>query len=109
MSDIENIVTVYDFESIVEDKSLAFVLFTSETCKPCKDAYDVLNILASSDGLKSSAYCCTILADGNAELCEQFSVTKTPTMVVLKEGRVIGHLVGQSKITLAHLSQFMLF
>lgn len=89
MSDLTR-VTAEELEEIVEKGWMVYVLFTADDCPMCQD------VIAAFNGLKKmvTGTFCGINAKKEQGLCEQYSVEAVPTVVVIRNGKVVGHMVG---------------
>ena len=82
-----------DFEGItIRRTGLWLVDFGTDWCPPCRVLEPMLAGLASS--LAGQVGFGRIDADEEAELTARFGVTAMPTMLLFRDGRVIGQKVG---------------
>lgn len=85
-------VTEEELEEAIEKGWMVYVLFTSDNCPVCKDIIHAFNGLKE----KMNGAFCEIDARANIDLCSQYSVDAVPTVVVIRNERVVGHMVGQA-------------
>jgi thioredoxin 1 len=86
-------VTTDQFDNeVLRHPGTVLVDFYTENCAPCRMLTPVLNELAleNSDKLKVAK----IDAAANAELAARFRVTSVPTLLLFKNGQVVGQMLG---------------
>lgn len=88
MSDLKR-VTAEELEEIVEKGWMVYILFTVGDCPTCQDTIAVFNDLEG----KVNGIFCEVDARSEHGLCEQYSVAVVPTVVVVKNEDVVGHMV----------------
>lgn len=71
---------------------VVLVDFTAERCAPCRAMQPILAALATE--YARFARIVAVDCDREPELAEQFLVRSMPTMVVLRDGREVGRLIG---------------
>lgn len=87
------IVTDTTFDREILDPALPVLIdFGAPRCPPCRMIEPEVEKIAESFGDRIRVAKCNV--DENPELQERFSVMSIPTLLMLKEGRVIGQLVG---------------
>ena|SRR3989344_1872810 len=73
-------------------KGLALVDFWAEWCGPCKKMAPVFEKLAPTYNGKPHFF--KINVDENQALAEQFNISGIPCLVMFKEGKEVGRIVG---------------
>ena len=66
--------------------------FWATWCGPCRMQSPIVEELA--DELEGSAVVAKLDVDENPELAAQFSVMSIPTLIVVKDGKIVGHRTG---------------
>ncbi|HEX2937328.1 MAG TPA: thioredoxin [Ruminiclostridium sp.] len=69
--------------------------FWATWCGPCRMQSPVIEEL--SDELEGSAVVAKLNVDENPELAAQFSVMSIPTLVFIKDGKIVGRRTGVTK------------
>lgn len=85
--------TAQEFEEeVLKDSRTVLVDFYTEDCAPCRMMTPILNELAAenSERLKVAK----IDVSANAELAARFRVSAVPTLLLFKNGQVVGKTVG---------------
>lgn len=87
-------INVIDEQSFEKETNSGTVLvdFYAEWCGPCKRLGPVLELVADDMGNKVKIYKVNI--DKSPNLASEYEVQGVPTMVLLKNGKVQGKLVG---------------
>ena len=85
-----NVVTAVELEEAVENGWMVWALFTVDGCPLCQDIIHAFNGLKG----KMNGTFCEVDARANPDLCSQYSVAAVPTVVVIRDGDVVGHMVG---------------
>ncbi len=88
MSDLKR-VTAEELEEIVEKGWVVYILFTADDCLACRDIITVFNDLKN----KVNGTFCEVDARSERDLCKQYSIAVVPTVVVVKNEDVVGHMV----------------
>ena len=86
-------VTTDQFDNeVLRHPGTVLVDFYTENCSPCRMMTPILNELAveNSGRLKIAK----IDAAANAELAARFRVTTIPTLLLFKNGQVVGQMLG---------------
>ena len=86
-------VTTDQFDNeVLRHPGTVLVDFYTENCPPCRMLTPVLDELAleNSDKLKIAK----VDAAANAELAARFRVTTIPTLLLFKNGQVVGQMLG---------------
>jgi thioredoxin 1 len=82
---------------VLNHKGVVLVDFHAEWCGPCKATNPIIDELANE---MTNVKFVKIDVDQNQELAGEYSVFSIPTFLILKDGKVVGQLVGaQSKDT----------
>ena len=100
---MENIVdaTDKDFNDFLSKGKLVVVHFSAKWCFPCKVVASSMEEVAPN--LKSALFV-KVDVDECKELATRFEVTKVPTLIVFKEGRIAERVFGNvPKPYLEHL------
>jgi thioredoxin 1 len=82
-----------NFEEIVLHNDKPVVIdFWAAWCGPCRMQSPVIEELA--DELAGSAVVTKLNVDENPQLAAQFSVMSIPTLILIKDGKIVGHRTG---------------
>jgi thioredoxin 1 len=82
-----------NFEEEVRKSSLPVLVdFWAEWCGPCKMIGPIIEELAVD--LKDQLKVCKVNVDEAQELAAKFNVMSIPTLLVFKNGEVVGQMVG---------------
>ncbi|MHB8131577.1 MAG: thioredoxin [Mobilitalea sp.] len=85
-------VTVDNFEDeILKEKKPVLVDFWASWCGPCKMLSPIVEELAEE---LTEVKICKINIDEQGALAEKFSVMSIPTLLVFKDGEVVGKSIG---------------
>jgi len=88
-------VTALEFNSITK-KDVVLVDFSAEWCGPCKMIAPVLEQLSKE--MEGKVKIITVDVDQEQQLASQYNVMSIPTLLLFKDGTVLGQVVGfQSK------------
>ena len=91
-----NILSESNFDSIVGAKP-ALIDFNATWCGPCKKITPIIEEIANE---KPDILVCSVDVDLQPMLAARFQVRSIPTVVLLKNGKVVKQLIGaQSKET----------
>ena len=91
--------TKENFEDTTK-KGVVLVDFWAPWCGPCRMLSPIIDQLAEE--FEGKAKICKVNSDEQDELTAQFSVRSIPTMLFMKNGKVVDQLIGaQSKQTIA--------
>jgi thioredoxin len=86
-------VTTSTFDREVGSAALpALVDFGAPRCPPCRMIEPEVEKIAASYAGRIRVVTCNV--DENPELAERFSVFSIPTLLMMKDGHVVGQLVG---------------
>ncbi|MFH1654088.1 MAG: thioredoxin [Pseudomonadota bacterium] len=86
-------VTDKDFEKrVIKSKMPVLVDFWAPWCGPCHALNPTLQEIADAYGQK--VLVCTINVEENKTIPTQFSIRSVPTLLLFKQGKNIGQLVG---------------
>ena len=78
-------------EEVVNSDKPVLVDFWAEWCGPCRMLGPIIDEIAEE---RSDYKVCKINVSENPELAAQFSVMSIPSLVVLKEGKIVNRSVG---------------
>jgi thioredoxin 1 len=82
-----------NFEEVVMNSGKPVLIdFWATWCGPCRMQSPVIEEL--SDELEGSAVITKLNVDENPELAAQFSVMSIPTLVIIKDGKVVERKIG---------------
>lgn len=82
-----------NFEEVVLNTDKPVLIdFWATWCGPCRMQSPVIEEL--SDELEGSAVIAKLNVDENPELAAQFSVMSIPTLVFIKDGKIVGRKTG---------------
>ena len=84
-------ITSADFEKTITDNEIVFVDFWAPWCTPCRMVGPILDEIA---GERSDIKVAKVNVDEQPELAGQFGVMSIPTLVVVKEGRIVQQAMG---------------
>jgi thioredoxin len=80
------------YSSLAAQPGVALLDFTAEWCAPCRTMAPILTSLATQ--YAGRARFVAVDVDREQVLAERFGVRSMPTMVVLRDGREVGRIVG---------------
>lgn len=87
-----------NFDQVINSKTPVLVDFYADWCGPCKILSPVIHELAEKNSGKAKFYKVDI--DQSIELAQRFQVMSIPTVLIFKDGKVVGKEVGvKSKST----------
>jgi thioredoxin 1 len=86
-----NMLPTLDSKSL-ESGGLLVVDFTAAWCGPCKTLLPILEALATE--YKNHARFATVDVDHDPAMAQRFDVRSMPTLVLLRDGREVGRVVG---------------
>ncbi len=78
-------------EEVVNSDKPVLVDFWAEWCGPCRMLGPIIDEIAEE---RSDYKVCKVNVSENPELAAQFSVMSIPSLVVLKEGKIVNRSVG---------------
>jgi len=82
-----------NFEQVVQNSDKPVLIdFWAVWCGPCRMQSPVIEELA--DELEGSAVIAKLNVDENPELAAQFSVMSIPTLIFIKDGKIVGRKTG---------------
>lgn len=89
------LITELEFDSII-NKDAVLVDFSAEWCGPCKMIAPVLDQLSKE--YEGKVKIVTVDVDQEQKLAMRYNVMSIPTLLLFKDGQVLGQVVGfQSK------------
>jgi thioredoxin 1 len=89
---IVNIGSAEAFEKIMQSKGIYVIDFYAPWCQPCRILSPVIEKL--SENYKGKATFVKVDVNELMETAQQFGITGTPTVVILKDGSVMQRIVG---------------
>ncbi len=78
-------------EEVLEAKQPVLIDFWASWCVPCQMLLPVIEELADEE---TEVKVCKINVDEQPELASQYGVMSIPTLILMKEGRVLNKTVG---------------
>lgn len=85
-------VTKENFQSeVLESDKTVLIDFWAEWCGPCRMLSPVVDEIANE---QTDVKVCKVNVDNEPELATQFGVMSIPTLVVIKDGKVVNQSVG---------------
>lgn len=94
MSESKKAVSITDeeFQTLLKENGVSLVEFWAEWCGPCKTLSPILDTLAEEFAGKLKVYKMDV--DVNPETPQNFQVRSIPTVLLLKEGKLVDRIVG---------------
>jgi thioredoxin 1 len=80
-----------NFESIIKEHSPILIKFGAQWCGPCRMMEPMLKELEADFPDITFAHCDT---DKSTETASKLSIVSLPTLVMFKEGKEVGRIVG---------------
>ncbi|MGE5185410.1 MAG: thioredoxin family protein [Acidobacteriota bacterium] len=80
------------FDTVAAAPGVTVLDFTAAWCGPCKTLGAVLDVLAGE--LAGRVRFAAVDVDASPELAQRFMVKSMPTLVVTRDGREVGRIVG---------------
>ena len=100
-------ITNNDMSEILTEK-IAVVDFSATWCGPCQMLAPVVDALAEEMCGEVAFY--NVDVDANPDLAMKYHVMSVPSLLLFKEGNLVGQTVGyQGAVSYTHLSMPMLF
>ena len=78
-------------QEVLNKKGLVFVDFYAEWCGPCKMTEPIIEDLSKE---MSDISFTKVDVDQDGELAQQYNVSSIPTLVMFKDGQVVGQAIG---------------
>ena len=78
-------------KEVLEEKKLVLVDFWATWCGPCRGLAPKLEEIANEE---TDVKIVKVDVDENGELASQYGIRGIPTMLLFKEGKIVGELVG---------------
>lgn len=79
-------------EVVLNTEKPVLIDFWASWCGPCRMQSPVIDELG--DELEGSAVIAKLNVDENPEIAAQFSVMSIPTLILLKDGKIVGRKTG---------------
>lgn len=94
-----------NFDQAIASKKPVLVDFYADWCGPCRLLSPVIHELAAENSSEAQFY--KVNVDHDSELAQRFQVMSIPTVLIFKNGKMIGKEVGVRPKTVYenHLSQ----
>lgn len=73
---------------VLDKKDTVLVDFFAEWCAPCRALSPIVEDIAKDYNV------CKVNVDTSPQLARMYNVQSVPTLVVMKNGRMVSHLVG---------------
>lgn len=86
-------VTKENFEQVKNSEKTVLLDFYADWCGPCRMVSPIVEEIANEN---PNILVCKINVDNEQELALDFDVTSIPTLVVMKDGKIINQSVGAS-------------
>ena len=80
----------FETEAVKSDKPV-FIDFYADWCGPCKRVSPIVDAIAEE---RDDVKICKVNVDDSPELAAMFGVQSIPSLVVMKEGKVVGAKMG---------------
>ena len=86
-------ITSATFDSIVTTETRPVLVdFWASWCGPCRALAPIVEDIAEEMSDRLAVYKCDVDAEG--ALAQRFGIMSIPTLIVFKDGKVVGQLVG---------------
>ncbi len=85
-------ITRNNFKDVMQSNKPVLIDFWATWCGPCRMQGPIIDELANEMG--DTAVVAKLNVDDNPDLASQFSVMSIPTLVVVKNGKVVARKVG---------------
>ena len=86
-------ITAATFDSIVTTETRPVLVdFWASWCGPCRALAPIVEVIADEMSDRLAVYKCDVDAEG--ALAQRFGIMSIPTLIVFKDGKVAGQLVG---------------
>ena len=89
-------ITDNNFKEIISSKKPVLVDFWAPWCGPCKMLSPILEKLATEFGEKVDIV--KLNVDENPQTASNYNISSIPTMLIFKEGEIIGQKVGSGSL-----------
>ena len=80
-----------EFQKIREKEGLSLIDFYADWCGPCRMVLPIVDQIADE---RDDLTVAKVNVDENPELAKEFGVFSSPTLVVIKDGRVVNKVSG---------------
>ena len=80
-----------EFQKVRENKGIALLDFYADWCGPCRMVLPIVEQIANE---REDLLVAKINVDENPDLAQEFGVFSIPTLVVMKEGKVVHQVAG---------------
>ena len=90
------IMTVEEFEDIINKKAVCACDFSASWCGPCRMMMPILEDV--SEKYKRQCFFYQVDIDSAEDLAEKYNVDVVPTVIVFKNGKEVARIIGYHEI-----------